>query len=316
MSKRTVGALAAIGLLAITAAITVTVFMSTRDPATSDDPGLTRPTGPVAEEGTPSVETDDVAVALSLVLDEKGGYENRVDAIRRLGRKLGAGQVASLQGLLRNRNTPPTIRNDVLVALAGQELNRPTDLGTDLIAMWKDTSEDAVWRDYCLQHMAGVYDTSDNRAEIEATLLEVARGGGRVSGTAMLSLERLGKRHPQLAEQAKAIARNAVLAEERDDEAAVTAIQIARAAGDSDILAEVRSIAADTGAMVRLRMSAVGTLGELGEEEDVALLTKLCQDEEGRVRRTAKHNLARLRQKLGDQGRQTGKSPSGADLAP
>lgn len=164
--------------------------------------------------------------------------------------------------------------------------------------MWNDDEEHDTWRDYCLQHMDAAYDYATNRTEIESILTETARAGGRMSGTALLSLERLGKRHPAFAASAAEVARETVKAEKFDEEAAVTAMQVARAAGDVSVLDEARRLAADAEAKVRLRMSSIGTLGELGGETDLPLLERLLSDSEKRVSRVAKHNLARLKEKL------------------
>ena len=75
-------------------------------------------------------------------------------------------------------------------------------------------------------------------------------------------------------------------------------MQVAREAGDGSVLDTARSLAADKGALVRLRVSSIGTLGELGAEADLQLLERLVSDKEKRVSRVAKYNLERLRKKF------------------
>jgi HEAT repeat protein len=85
--------------------------------------------------------------------------------------------------------------------------------------------------------------------------------------------------------------------EKFDAEAAVTALQVARAAGDTSVLRKARELAAKKDVLVRLRMSAIGTLGDIGSQEDIALLEELCSDPEKRVKRVARHNLGKLKGK-------------------
>jgi hypothetical protein len=258
-------------------------------------PGDAKPSLPKA----PAVEqiTEPTAKALARILDSKLSAQERDSSLGDVKRELTTDEVEQVRELVKDRKLNLAFRNDVLVLLERQK-RKPEWLGPELVRMWNDNEEHDTWRDYALQHMEPAYDYATNRAEIESILTKTARGGGRVSGTALLSLERLGKRYPALAEKAKAIARDTVKAEKRDDEAAVTAMQVARAAGDKSVLDTARSLAADKSAIVRLRMSSIGTLGELGAEADLQLLERLVSDPEKRVKRVAKYNLARLKKKL------------------
>ncbi len=259
-----------------------------------DNAEVSAPTQPEA----PAVRVlDATAKALARILDSKLSAQERDRSLGDVKRELTTEEVEQVRELVKDRKLNLSFRNDVLVLLERQK-RKPEWLGPELVRMWNDAEEHDTWRDYCLQHFEPAHDYATNRAEIETVLTQTARAGGRVSGTALLSLERLGKRHPALAEEAKAIARDTVTAEERDDEAAVTAMQVSRAAGDKSVLATARLLAADKNAIVRLRMSSIGTLGELGVEADLSLLERLVSDQEKRVSRVAKYNLARLKKKL------------------
>jgi len=232
--------------------------------------------------------------ALAKVLDTQLSAQERDQSLDDIKGELTPEEVEQVRELAKDRKLNLAFRNDVLLLLERQE-QKPEWLGPELVRMWKDKEEHETWRDYCLQHMELAYDYATNRDEIASVLKEVALGGGRISGTALLSLERLGKRYPALGETAKAIARDTVLAEKLDAEAAVTAMQVAREAEDTTVLDTARRLAADKGALVRLRMSSIGTLGELGAAADLALLERLAADPEKRVSRVAKYNLDRLR---------------------
>jgi len=240
---------------------------------------------------------DATAKTLARILDPKLSAQERDRSLDDVKRELTPKEIEQVRELARDRKLNLALRNDVLLLLEHQE-DKPKWLGAELVRMFNDDEEHETWHDYVIQHMEITYDYATNRDEIEATLKEVARGGGRISGTALLSLERLGQRYPALGEEARKIARKTVLAEKRDDEAAVTAMQVAREAGDGSVLDTARRLAADTGSLVRLRMSSIGTLGELGAEADLSLLERLVSDKEKRVSRVAKYNLARLKKKL------------------
>jgi hypothetical protein len=258
------------------------------------DPNDATPPEPEA----PAVKVPDAtAKTLVRIHDSKLSAQERDRSLGDVKRELTTEEVEQVRVLVKDRKLNLAFRNDVLVLLERQK-RKPEWLGPELVRMWNDNEEHETWRDYSLQHMEPAYEYATNRAEIESVLTKAARGGGRVSGTALLSLERLGKRHPALAEKAKAIARDIVKAEKRDDEAAVTAMQVSRAAGDKSVLDTARSLAADKSALVRLRMSSIGTLGELGAKADLTLLEGLVSDKEKRVSRVAKYNLARLKKKF------------------
>ena len=261
------------------------------------DPDDATPPAPTQPEAPAVRVLDATAKTLVRILDPKLSAQERDRSLGDVKRELTTEEVAQVRELVKDRKLNLSFRNDILVLLESQK-RKPEWLGPELVRMWNDDEEHDTWRDYALQHMEPAYEYATNRAEIETVLTQTARSGGRVSGTALLSLERLGKRHPALAEEAKTIARDTVLAEKRDDEAAVTAMQIARAAGDKSVLATARLLAADKNAIVRLRMSSIGTLGELGVEADMSLLEGLVSDREKRVSRVAKYNLARLKKKF------------------
>ena len=273
------------------ALLVVGIFAFRPSPDDSETPASPRPETPAAVQ-----VADPTTEALARILDPKLSAEKRLSSLGDVKRELTEEEVVQVRDLVRQRKLNLSFRNDILVMLERQK-RKPEWLGPELVRMWNDDEEHDTWRDYTLQHMEAAHDYASNRAEIEETLLRIAAKGGRMSGTALLSLERLGKRHSFLGNEAKTIARAAILAEDRDDEAAVTAMQIARAAGDESVLGKAREFAADKSALVRLRMSSIGYLGGMGEAVDLALLEKLSADPEKRVKRVAKYNLQKLRSK-------------------
>ena len=66
---------------------------------------------------------------------------------------------------------------------------------------------------------------------------------------------------------------------------------------DTAVLPQARRLAKATDTEVRLRMSSIGALGELGTAEDVSLLETLTRDIDGRIKRVAVYQLKSLRKR-------------------
>ncbi len=286
---------------------------------------------PAGQERSP----DDVALANAL--DAEQTHEDRSKALHALGRHLSHGQVDQLRGLLKTTSLDPALRNDVAATLDRQH-SPPPMLGEDLLAIWNRPDEDLMFRDYCLQWFSSCHAYSSCRQEIEAVLIATAKGSatdntdasdrspadrfgrsafergrsrldrasptsvGNINtnypGTALISLQRLGRKHPHLARAAKAIAREAAGEGAVDPERTLNALQIAREAGDPAVLPAARRHAVDEAAPARLRMSAIGAIGTLGDKTDVPRLETLTQHRDQRLRQAAAAQLAELRRRL------------------
>ena len=255
----------------------------------------------------PVVSESEAATAelVRLALDRNADYAQRVKALRSLPRNLSAAQRDSLRELVKAADEQPGVWNDALAALERQE-DKCGQLGDDLLAVWHDERVGNAIRDYALQHLEAVYDFAQNKSAIEDLLLEVAsRPSGEkenFAGTALLSLERLGRRYPHIQAKAAAAARETVAsssgpAAQGDQEKTVTALQVARTSGDASVLPRARELARDPAALARLRMSALGTIGSLGDASDLDLLADLAKDKDSRVRLAAQTQLKALQKK-------------------
>jgi HEAT repeat protein len=231
-------------------------------------------------------------------LDASLSYEERLDAIHALDEPLSSAELLNLRNLVRNPEEHSTLRNDALLVL---ETHKLEGLESDLVSMWKDESENPVWRDYCLQHLARVHSFSRRPEWIQHTLFEVAeREIGTASGTALIALQSIAENNPAVAEKLREVAREKSKDSVDNPEAAVTAMQVSLKAGDASSLPEARKLAANTSARARLRMSAIGLIGALGETKDIVLLKSLISDKDDRVRRAADANLKRLKERTQD----------------
>lgn len=261
------------------------------------------PPGPRVVAKPVAVRPPDPAVAaIATVQDGGRSYEDRLKAVQGLSRTLTAEQCAALRQLVRDPGVHPSIRNDALNALERQEANPPAGLATDLVAAWNNPKEDATWRDFALQHLAAVYGraTPAERQQAEATLVAAAKDQASPSaGTALLSLERLGKQNPALQQTAQGIAKDAQTAGGTDEARRVTAMCVRIDAGDREVLPQARQAAQNTSVEVRVRMTCVGAIGQMGDATDIPLLEALAKDKESRIRTVAANQLANLKRRLG-----------------
>jgi hypothetical protein len=263
-----------------------------------------RPFAPAAEAKVRPVR-DPEAETLAVALDAGAKYAERTAAIEKLGNRLGAGMVEAVTKAVKDREGHPAIRNDLLVRLERQEKPVGT-LGPLLVGMYGDQTYDAVWKSYCLQHLAPAWTLEPEHRKAIADhlfgVLEKDGSGGQESAlmyeTAMLSLSKIGASDADVAGRVSKLARERIAARKSDPERAVTAMHVATGVGDKTILPEARELAADEKAMLRLRMSAIAALGNLGEAGDLEILKSLAGRRDGPVKKAAELNLAALKSRL------------------
>jgi len=239
---------------------------------------------------------------IEAVVDTRTSYENKVAALEKITGEPTPAQKQTLITIINDTKQHATVRNNAIELLAHCQ-NKSPELGRDLVKIFKDETEGHVFRDYAVQHMSTVYEFADNKEELEQTLFAAAEMPSdqhtNFGGTALLSLQDIAKVNPRVSKRLEFIARQTVLSEKPDAEKAVTSLNISREAGDKALLAKARQLAQSSSALTRLRMSACGYLGELGEKADVALLEKLAQSKDSRIKRAAAYNLKMLTQRMG-----------------
>ena len=223
-------------------------------------------------------------------------------AVQGLPPTLTAEQCLAVRELVRDHTATPALRNDALNTLETQTANPQAGLVTELLTAWNDTKDDATWRDFALQHLAVVHERAapEERQQAETLLLTVAQDEASPSaGTALLSLERLGRRDAALGETTRKLAKETLAAGGSNTARRLTALCVCINAGDREILPLARQTVQETGAAARFRMACVGALGELGDASDVATLEALTKDKDSRVRTAATTQLASLKRRLG-----------------
>jgi len=301
----------AVAAVAAAGAIGVGFFYLYRSPAEASNkdsaakPELKRyPNTPrKVEEWQRHPETE----ALAVVLDQKADYVQRVKAVEKLDNGLRDKLVLDIVKEVQDPSVHSTIRNDLLSKLESQEKPVGT-LGPLLIKMYEDPVHDFTWHNYCLQHLVPAWTLEPgHRKQIVDALfgvMEKESGEGKdqatMSETAMLSLSKIGSSDPEVASRVAKLAAVRIAEKDKDPERAVTAMHVATSAGDKSILPEARKLAADEKVLIRLRMSAIATLGTLGEKEDVAVLAALAAGPAGRIKTAAEMNLKTLKSRLGE----------------
>jgi hypothetical protein len=239
---------------------------------------------------------------LKLIGDPRAGLERQLGAVRGLGPRLRRKLVLDAIAVLRDPRVREVVRNDLLGRLELQAEARGL-LARPLLEMWDDSRHSPLWRNYCLQHMAPVWELEPAaRQEIEVLLFEVAgKAAGLDGATAMRSLHRIGARDEQVAGRLRGLAAGLLPAggKRPDAERLVTALHVLAGAGDGSVLGPARRLAADTKARARVRMAAMSVLGRIGERRDAELLEELAGSTRSRVKTAAEKNLGLLRARLG-----------------
>jgi len=178
------------------------------------------------------------------------------------------------------------LKNDLLDKL--MQLNpMPSDLGTRLLAMYLDARQDAVWRDYCIQHFAPYYQArwpdaaraaDDGEASrFRAVLRQAANDPeGTMAGSALIGLEVLSR--PPAAfdrNEVGTLALNMAVDKSRPMNIRATAIQICGLMGKKEVLSTARSLIEET-QNVSCLIPAIGAIGSLGSANDASLLKSLA----------------------------------------
>lgn len=244
-------------------------------------------------------------------------YQRRIKAVHAVDARLTPEEIKVLMAFLRSPVDADTsldplsinsIKNEVMDLLI-QQVPLSQDLGKELASMSADPSLDSGIRDYSVQHFApylkarwgsGVVDTEspDYQAIMQGYDQAIRLTNSSLPGTALLGLY-------VLSEDYKAIDRKNVekLAFQMGNDSGyhvntrATTIQLCGRMGLKEILPTAR-IEAQSGETVQLRMSAIATLGDLGDKNDAALVETLALEKESRIQTAAQSALKRLNRRL------------------
>ena len=230
-------------------------------------------------------------------------FAMRHQAIRRLGSNLSVDDIRRLYAFLERRSCDDALMPESLAALKNDVVNilmsqlvLPAELPGRMIAMFKDTTHDEVWRDYCVQHLGSIYklvrDEADKKAISDVFWLGADMKTGSIPGTALIALMN-NSREPGCGENKLAEKVFQILADGSfSDAARITAFQVGAQLQLKNVVPMARQWAA--GGSMPVRASAIACVGVLGDRTDVEWLKPLVASSDLRIRTAAQVAMGKL----------------------
>jgi hypothetical protein len=215
-------------------------------------------------------------------------YEARNDALRSIARRrdLPEKDVAALLAYLRSKDNAmrvervAALKNDVMNLLRNQA-PPPKGLTETLIAMFRSGKHPPAVLDYCIQHLGAMQNeiTDDAlRRRIRETFIFAARQTRQpYAGTALYSLAE-NKHASQLQENELKRLTISLCKQGSHPVARISAIQLAGERGYKEILPILRETLSSSRRDAVLDIVSIGSLGLLGEESDLELLSQFSSD--------------------------------------
>ena len=246
------------------------------------------------ERKTEMVERENVTAsgAIAIVCGEDAAtadrYEARNDALRSIARRrdLPEKDVAALVAYLRSKDNAmrpervAALKNDVMNLLRNQE-PPPKGLTETLIAMFRSGKHPPAVLDYCIQHLGAMQNeiTDDAlRRRIREILVFAARQTRQpYAGTALYSLAEDKRASLSQKSELKRLT-IALCKQDTHPVARVSAIQLAGERGYKEILPILRETLSSNHRDAVLDIVSIGSLGLLGEESDLELLSQFSSD--------------------------------------
>ena len=215
-------------------------------------------------------------------------YEERNDALRSIARRrdLPEKDVAALVAYLRSKDNAmrpervAALKNDVMNLLRNQE-PPPKGLTEALIAMFRSGKHPPAVLDYCIQHLGAMQGeiTDDSlRHRIREIFVFAARQTRQpYAGTALYSLAEDKRASLSQKNELKRLT-IALCKQDTHPVARVSAIQLAGERGYKEILPILRETLSLSRRDAVLDIVSIGSLGLLGDESDLELLSQFSSD--------------------------------------
>jgi hypothetical protein len=201
--------------------------------------------------------------------------------------------VAFFKDAIRDKGLGLVTRNNIANVLILQQKNDPT-LAPVFLAMVEDKSEDYLWREYAVQHLASSADwAADKEAVVAALWRQVETGDGSIPGTALLHLHYLDQRKVAPMPNTLPLRIGALLANDKADVATrMTCMGIVGQRRLGELAPALRTLA--DGAHPELRRVAIANLGFIGNSMDLDRLHRLTKDKDPSLSAAAKGAEKRL----------------------
>ena len=214
-------------------------------------------------------------------------YEVRNNALRSIARRrdLPTNDVLALLDYLSGTNDPlrveriAALKNDVMNLLRNQN-PPPRDLEETLIAMFDGGTHPTVVLDYCIQHLGAMVNELGEEGRRRAREVLV-RAAGQIrqpyAGTALYSLAE-DRRATSVQQSELKRLTVALCKPEVSPVARIAAIQLAGQRGYGDILPTLRGTLSSSSRDAVLDIVTIGSIGLLGDTEDIELLLRFAGD--------------------------------------
>ena len=287
--------------LLLIAVVVAVVIVSRRCLQSSPPPGVLVVTAP-AEVRVKAVERNPVAAVVTAAPDASRAvaiicgkdpatsnrYEARNNALRSIARRrdLPKEDITALMTYLQStqdRLRPERIaalKNDVMNLLRNQE-PPPKGLTETLIAMFRRSKHSPAVLDYCIQHLGAmqgeITDDSLRRRIREIFVFAARQTRQPYAGTALYSLAE--NKHASQSQKSELKRLTISLCKQGTHPVArISAIQLAGERGYKEILPILRETLSSSRRDAVLDIVSIGSLGLLGNESDLELLSKFSSD--------------------------------------
>jgi len=195
-----------------------------------------------------------------------------------------------------NRNDKK-IRNNMANALCWQHNSDP-ELHKLFILMLDDKHEDPNWRDYCLQFLSECFESSNNKPLIIETWIRYSKGKDSLAGTALIHLALQEGNNNIIIEP------DYMIEHLEDSKVSIhTKTSILAIIGkrkDVEQLPVLRKYASQD-KNAALKANAIGSLGLIGEEQDLKIVNLALYHDNGRVVLAARAAKKRIEKRIFDE---------------
>ena len=239
-------------------------------------------------EGELAAASGAVAIVCGEDAATAGRYEARNDALRSIARRrdLPEKDVAALVAYLRSKDNAmrpervAALKNDVMNLLRNQE-PPPKGLTEALIAMFRSGKHPPAVLDYCIQHLGAmqgeITDDALCRRIREIFVFAARQTKQPYAGTALYSLAE--NKHASQSQKNELKRLTVALCKQGSHPVArVSAIQLAGERGYKEVLPILRETLSSSRRDAVLDIVSIGSLGLLGNESDLELLSQFSSD--------------------------------------
>ena len=261
---------------------------------------------PSFDYGFKTVAEEEVPASLRKVFG-LDGCENdyqRIQAVSTLGKSLSINERNAVYSLLRNEENGENmlvVKNNLLNKLRNQN-SMPPELTSAMISMAGDKNLNDIVRAYVIQHLRPQYrdvsDADQRRAIVDTFTAAIGETDKEVAGNALLAMENLSQDFKEISREDVA----QVALDMADDDSVklhnrIAAVAVCGDTGNADALDTVKDLALSDQQTV-LKLSAIGTLGKIGGEDDLEQLEQLLVQEPKLFQQAAQAAIKNIKSRI------------------